>query len=580
MSNRSPIGANQRRWLFGLWLAFALASLAFAYWGWYLQSGVFGAAGPRKVENALFMSLRVFGLNDSYTLSANTGSRWQLILARWMGAGVFLSGLVTAGLSLFRVQIAALSVAWSNGHILVIGDHEIALALIRHAADRGLPTVHVTASVADARREGSLVSLPRAPGDDGLDAGGAGRASRVIIAEIDIGQSVEDALKAAERMKAATGGAATVAVHLDDPAIAERIHHAEGGIDLFAFSEAHAAARSVMVRHPPFLLAHRLGAPAIHILIIGFNDLGQELARDLVLNSLGMNLGRPWITVIDPDAATARRDFLNRHPEFPHLCTLEVFAHLGEARFDAPAPSRDDPTICAAYVCLRDSAAALAAAIGLRESAIRHDRIEGPIFVRLRSGGLMRAAGGTSGLQALQLYGFGGLTASAVASRALSPDPDATAKAVHEGYSRAGGASAGPWKDLPEEMRVSNRRVVSHIPAKLATLGFDLEPWLATPDDHRPWPPPLAPGVILFRDDVERTRMAMLEHERWMADRRLNGWRPGLRRDNARKLHTDFVAFEELSEAIKSYDYQVVDWMDSFLPRRPGGLERRQTRHE
>ncbi len=580
MNNESPRGAGRRRWLLSVWLTFALLTLALAYWGWYLQSDTFEVTGARKVENALFMTLRVFGLSDVYTIPANTGGRWQLILARWLGAGVFLSGLATAGLSLFRAQIAALAVAWRSGHILVIGDHEIAFALTRHAADRGLPTVHVTTSVVDARREGALISLPRAPGDDGLDAGGAGRAARVIIAETDIGQSVEDALKAAERMKAATGGASTVAVHLDDPAVAERIHHAEGGIDLFAFSEAHAAARSVMVRHPPFLLADRLGAPAIHILIIGFNDLGQELARDLVLNSLGMNLGRPWITVIDPSAATVRRDFLHRHPEFPHLCTLEVFAHLEEARFDTAPRSRDDPTICAAYVCLRDSAAALAAAIGLRESAIRHDRIEGPIFVRLRSGGLMRATGGIAGLQPLTLYGFGDLTASAVASRALSPDPDATAKAVHEGYSRAGGGSAGPWKDLPEEMRVSNRRVVSHIPAKLASLGFDLEPWLATPDADRPWPPPLAPGAVLFRDDAERTRMAALEHERWMADRRLNGWRQGHGRDNARKLHTNFVAFDELSETIKSYDYQVVDWLDSFLPRRPGGLQRGEGRDE
>ena len=574
LSNESPKGADRRRWLFGLWLAFALLTLALAYWGWYLQSDTFEVTGARKVENALFMTLRVFGLSDVYTIPANTGGRWQLILARWLGAGVFLSGLATAGLSLFRAQIAALAVAWRSGHILVIGDHEIAFALTHHAADRGLSTVHVTTSVVDARREGALISLPRAPGDDGLNAGGAGRAARVIIAETDIGQSVADALKAAERMKAATGGASTVAVHLDDPAIAERIHHAEGGIDLFAFSEAHAAARSVMVRHPPFLLAHRLGAPAIHILIIGFNELGQELARDLVLNSLGMNLGRPWITVIDPDAGTVRRDFLHRHPEFPQLCTLGVFAHLEEAKFDTASRSQDDPTICASYVCLRDSATALAAAIGLRESAIRHDRIDGPIFARLRSGGLMRASGGIAGLQPLTLYGFGDLTASAVASRALSPDPDAMAKAVHEGYSRAGGGSADPWKDLPEEMRVSNRRVVSHIPAKLATLGFDLEPWLATPDADRPWPPPLEPGVILFRDDVERTRMATLEHERWMADRRLNGWRQGHKRDNARKLHTNFVAFDDLPEALKAYDYQVVDWMDSFLPRRPGGLQR------
>src|SRR5205814_1982099 len=83
-------------------------------------------------------------------------------------------------------------------------------------------------------------------------------------------------------------------------------------------------------------------------------------------------------------------------------------------------------------------------------------------------------------------------------------DPDAAARAVHEGYSRFRGQAVTPWEQLPEEMRVSNRRVVSHIPAKLASVGFDLEPWLAVPDEERPWPPPLAPGALLFRDEAER----------------------------------------------------------------------------
>jgi hypothetical protein len=365
-----------------------------------------------------------------------------------------------------------------------------------------------------------------------------------------------------------------VAAHLDDPAMAERIHHTDGGANLFAFSEAYAAARSVMLRHPPFLLAHRLGAPAAHILILGFDGLGQELARDLVLNALGMDLGRPHVTVIDRDAAFVKRDFLHRHPEFPQICVFEVFEHLEEARLGFSPIGRERPTICATYVCLRDSAAALAAAIGLRENAIRHEMIQGPIFVRLRSGGLMRPPGGVRALRSLGLYGFGGLADSAVASRALLADPDATARAIHESYSRFGGGSAGPWEELPEEMRASNRRVVSHIPAKLATLGFDLEPWLALPDEDRPWPPPLAPGAALFRDAAERTRMAILEHERWMADRRLNGWRQGDSRDNARKIHTDFMDFHALSDGVKAFDYQVVDWLAAFLPRQPGGLER------
>lgn len=557
------------------WLLLALATFGLAVWGWALQADAFGVHGWRGFENALYMTLRVFSLNDSYAAPDKIGARWQLVAARWGGALVFLSGVFTAGMSLFRAQLAAFIARLRNNHFLIVGDHDMAHALVRNALTLGLPVVHVTSSVSQPQRSGFLINLPRRPEEDPMTAGRADRATRVIIAEVDLGESAESALGAAERYRSPPGAPAKVAVHLDDPATAERIHHAEGGIDLFAFSEAHAAARSVMSRHPPFLLAHRIGAPAAHILIWGFDALGQEIARDLILNGLGMDLRRPWITVVDEDAARAKRDFLHRHPEFLETSRFEVFPHLEDAKLDDLAGAPRGPTVCAAYICLRDSAAALSAAIGLRERAVRHDFLKGPIFVRLRSGGLMRAPGGVEHLRAAQLYGFGGLPSAAAACRALLADPDETAREVHESYSSIGGGSAQPWATLPEELRVSNRRVASHIPAKLATMGFDLEPWLALPDESRPWPPPLAPGERLCRDDADRTRLAALEHERWIMDRRLNGWRQGKTRDNSRKIHTDFVPFAELSETVRSYDYQVIDWMDRFLPRRPGGLVRR-----
>ena len=559
-----------------VWLSLALAAFALGVWGWWLQAGVFGAHGWRRTETAIYLTLRVFSLSDLYIDPEKMGDRWQLLAARWAGALVFLSGVITAGLSLFRVQLAAFLVRLRRNHILIVGDHDMAHALVRHALSLRLTTIHVTGTVSQPEHTGHLINLPRQPDEDPLIAGRAHRALRVVIAETDLGQSAESALNAAERLKTTHGGPSRVAVHLEDPATAERIHHAEGGIDLFAFSEAHAAARSVMARHPPFLLAHRIGAPAAHVLIWGFDPLGQELARDLILNGMAMGLARPWITVIDDEASRARRDFLHRHPEFHETSRFEVFPHLEDTRLDELAAAPRGAAVCAAYICLRDSAAALSAGIGLRERAVRHDFLQGPIFVRLRSGGLMRPPGGVERLRRSQLYGFGGLPSAAAASHALMPDPDVIAREAHESYSRFGGDSAQPWDTLPEELRVSNRRVASHIPAKLATLGFDLEPWLALPDEERPWPPAISPDEPLIRDGAERTRLAALEHERWMMDRRLNGWRQGDARDNDRKVHTDFVPFSELSETVRSYDYQVIDWMDRFLPRRHGGLMRRR----
>ncbi|MFZ1988417.1 MAG: RyR domain-containing protein, partial [Alphaproteobacteria bacterium] len=109
------------------------------------------------------------------------------------------------------------------------------------------------------------------------------------------------------------------------------------------------------------------------------------------------------------------------------------------------------------------------------------------------------------------------------------------------------------WTALPETYRQSNRRAADHLKAKLASagcyvpmgLGLDLAFNLDLAD--RP-------------DLVER--LAVLEHESWCADRRIDGWVHGARRDNRRKIHPDLVPYSELDESAKDYDRDQVRLLD------------------
>ena len=53
-----------------------------------------------------------------------------------------------------------------------------------------------------------------------------------------------------------------------------------------------------------------------------------------------------------------------------------------------------------------------------------------------------------------------------------------------------------------------------------------------------------------------------------MAYMNYRGWQQSTRRDDKRKLHTDLVPFEELSEDIKQYDREAV----KIIPGLPGYL--------
>ena len=143
-------------------------------------------------------------------------------------------------------------------------------------------------------------------------------------------------------------------------------------------------------------------------------------------------------------------------------------------------------------------------------------------------------------------------------------DPDALPRQFHEAYRRGApdhAAASMPWEELREEHRESNRRLVMHLPAKLASSGFDLRQWIDAQrrpgglDDN---------GARLFvvpnfaADPQMLEALAELEHERWMMERRLGGWSPGNKRDNARRIHPDLRPYEDLSEHSKQFDREII----------------------
>jgi len=65
----------------------------------------------------------------------------------------------------------------------------------------------------------------------------------------------------------------------------------------------------------------------------------------------------------------------------------------------------------------------------------------------------------------------------------------------------------------------------------------------------------------LFSTEAELEALAALEHERWNAQRRLDGWRwadlPA--KDDQRRLHPALAPYDGLSATLKSYDRALVE---------------------
>ena len=59
--------------------------------------------------------------------------------------------------------------------------------------------------------------------------------------------------------------------------------------------------------------------------------------------------------------------------------------------------------------------------------------------------------------------------------------------------------------------------------------------------------------------------ISIMEHNRWWADRALNGWQLGPVRNDIQKVHPNMVPYDELSEADKQKDRDSVMEMTKIL---------------
>jgi len=146
----------------------------------------------------------------------------------------------------------------------------------------------------------------------------------------------------------------------------------------------------------------------------------------------------------------------------------------------------------------------------------------------------------------------------------ISEVDDTRARQFHEGYrakdslecektpGRQPAPFNRPWAELPETARDANRITADHFEVKMRALGYHI-----VPKDEQ------VVAVVLSPDQLEL--LARMEHDRWWADRILDGWTHNPVRDNQRKFHPNLVPYDELTEPIKQLDRDSVLQMVEIL---------------
>jgi hypothetical protein len=116
-------------------------------------------------------------------------------------------------------------------------------------------------------------------------------------------------------------------------------------------------------------------------------------------------------------------------------------------------------------------------------------------------------------------------------------------------------ASFRPWGELTEAQRVQNFAQACHAHTKLAAAGVQVRD---------------LPAAL---DKVDIEPLARMEHERWMACQRLEGWVFGPVRNDALRIHDNLVAYDDLPEPVKQSDRRAVRNICELLPQLREELE-------
>lgn len=528
---------------------------------------------PLAFTDLVFRSLKSFEAGGAYD---DVGTRYKgeifLEIARYLGVivafssvGLFVTTQVSDRLIRFTVRL-------KKRHIILVGRSHFAEVL--SAAFRS-DVVHLTSAEIPPHQSGFLTRLPlRADHLHALSDVAAGKASSLVFAPDGDDGAIGLAMSAVNRFPGQE-----VYVRVADPWLAQRLHKVDGAERLRAFSEAGMAAREISRRHPLFLLARDLNQTCIHALLAGDHAWSEALMCEIVADCVTLTFGKPVISFICDNASAFEQRLKMRYPELDQsvdfhfyeagqLTRVQAFDDTLE-RIGAVAP------VTAVYITQQERGDVLTTSLTFLEQACKASNFQAPVFVLSDNAqGLSRPAPGAA-LTPLQLVPFGAAEDFVHALGIGRNDVHQAERQYHEEYLRIAvspSEAAVPWTQLKEEYRVSNARAVGHIYAKLFEAGFNLRDWMA---GHNIWTelPALKTGERLWRNAAERTRLAELEHLRWMMDRRLNGWSQGPR-DALRKFHPDLIPFEVLSEDVRNNDYAFIDLLDRLLERLPDGMSR------
>ena len=330
------------------------------------------------------------------------------------------------------------------------------------------------------------------------------------------------------------------------------------------FNESELIARCIVRDHPPDALVAQSNT-GVHVLLVGFGSVGQSIAIQLARMGHYRNgkKQKPKITIVDKQVEIRWQQTLKMHGTLPDWLSVERVESRIEDVHDSVAKNwlQDETPITMVYVCTKNEIANLKIArllLRLMDNEPYRNLDKVQVVALDTPGGcvLEEFSKRDDNKNRFKLFSLlkskkqGG--SSPVAANLLSETDDDFAKALHEDYcknediklendpSLEKKPAHKPWNQLSETYREANRSSADHIEIKLRAVGRVLLP--------------RSNSIEAPLSSLEIELLAEMEHNRWWAERSLDGWKYSSERNDQLRQHPNMIHFKDLDEGTKKYD--------------------------
>jgi hypothetical protein len=473
---------------------------------------------------------------EAIVVSQKFEEHWTLKVAKWGIKAVLAAAIFQSALMIFRRQIRQWRFQWVSGHTVFagIGGHNPDLAINEAASGK---RVAIICEEEHHPREGELeekgvLLLTGSPADvRKLKAAGAHRAARVVV---NAAAGDDASIEAAESVDALTAGSHNAA----NPEVLVCIDSRE--------TRELLNTRWKLIAQPRRIQTRTVGFEAAAL-----RRVVTSMAEELAARPETMSRGPKILVAADREFTLeflrAAIPFIqisgSALPEYTIAADDHEEAKLFERLFPCAALVTnvrfliEDDRLVATCTELEGSEFDLAVVRMPSESStmqLAQRILASPLLKVHRVHALLVHSPRTQFVQTENLKVLSTFEEGLKSPEFGDLELENQARANHEAY-LAGlkpeeRAKATDYDALV--FKESNRWAVLHRQIKKTI-------WNATPESLRP---PL----------IEH--LTICEHQRWMGEKVMEGWRGGSPRDNARKVHPDISSFAELSEEVKEKD--------------------------